>query len=247
MDLLKHPRNKHIQFLEDVHEYYFYPSGDKRKKNEAIQFDGITGWIKEFSRPFDAKKQAKLSAKNPRSEWYGMSQKDILKAWSDKGDVTRERGNRIHKVVETVVNTGEDTDSEIVDDFFRVMDEIGIEPVTAEFVVYNEKLQRATPIDLIGARSDIVVPLDIKTYQDGMQWTGYGNASMNYPLSDLPDSKYIHTSLQLSIERVWLEQLYEQVCQEGYILLYTDHFEAIPSLFLPDQVQQMEEWSGDDS
>lgn len=247
MNIINHQRHKHIQFDPELHEYYFYPSGDKRKKSEAIQFDGITGWIASFAPEFDAVGQAKKSAKNPYSEWYGMTPEEILSAWRQKGEDSIERGNYIHKIIEDLVEDGvaKDEHKEIVDDFYRVMDEAGLEPIASELVLYNEEIHRATPVDLVCKVKETgkAVIVDCKTFEKGMEWVGYGGETFNHPLSHLSHSKYMKVTLQCSITQNWGERFYDtEFHPHGYCLLYTDHFEMIPTLYLPREVQIMEEY-----
>src|SRR5690625_495894 len=246
MNILEHPRNKHIVYDPVPHTYHYYPSGDKRRTKEAIQFDGITGWISSFAPAFNKEAQAQKSSKNPYSDWYGMTTDEIIEAWNEKGRVSREFGDYIHKVIEDYVNDGvaEDDDMHIIEDFNNVMDANGMTPIRSEFTVFNEDVKRASPIDILVEKDDKPTLVDVKTFQDGMQWVGYRDEMFNYPLAHLPHSQHIKTSLQLSITQNWLErpELYDVPCNDhGYILLYTDHFELIPALYLPNEVATMEQ------
>ena len=64
-----------IIFKEEGH---VYESTDQDK----INWTSVTSFIGMFKPKFDAKAQAKKSAKNKRSKWYGMTEKEILQAYN---------------------------------------------------------------------------------------------------------------------------------------------------------------------
>lgn len=240
--LLNHPFNKHIKYLEEPHEYWYYPSGDFRKKKESVQFDGITGWIGSFTDKFDADKQARLSNKNPNSKWYDMGEEEIKKAWKKKGNDTRDKGTAIHKAIETVVNTGEyDEDmSFYIDNFWEAMDKAGIEPFVSEFVIYDKDIKRATPIDVVGVKDNKLIPIDIKSFEKGMEFMPYGEKRFNYPLDELYASKYEKVCLQVSIAQKWLSEQYELPVGEGYVLLLNDNdCDLMPTFNYISEIEKM--------
>lgn len=243
--LLDHDRNKYIKFDEEAHKYWYYPSGDFRKSSEAVEFDGITSWIAQYSQKFDAVTQSKSSAKNPNSKWYGMEPEEIREAWKEKGKESRDYGDQIHKSIENVVNEGiyDENMSFYIDSFLEEMERIGVEPFAAEHVIYDEDIKKATPIDLSGTKKKEFVPMDIKTFKDGMEFFPYKGKNMLAPLSELYDSKYTKVCLQVSIERLFLLKKYNLESQRGYVILLNDDgCRAIPLLDYTDRVKKMYEW-----
>lgn len=246
--LKTHHRNQHIKYVGgDKHEYWFYPSGDFRKTSEAVEYDGVTSLIKQFSQPFDKDKIAASCNKNPNSEWYDMGEEAIKEAWAEKGRKSREKGNRIHKAVEDFVNDGviDEDMSSYVYKFDEEMQKNNLEPLLSEFLVYDKTLQRASMIDDICERSGKAVIVDIKTYSKGMEFSSYGGQKMLPPLDHLPDSKFVRTSLQVSIYRDWLQKKYHtEVSDVNYVLLLNDEeCRLIPTLPLKDEIQTLYEWS----
>ena len=66
-----------IIFKEEGHSY-------ESIDEDAIKWLSVTSFISMFKPKFDAKGQAKKSAKNKRSKWYGMTEKEILTAWDNE-------------------------------------------------------------------------------------------------------------------------------------------------------------------
>jgi hypothetical protein len=225
--LLNHKRNKRIVFDEDSHTYTYF---DDLRKKESERFQGITSWIGSFSSSkFDPIKQAKSSNNNPNSPYYNWGEQTILDHW----DETRDEGSRIHKAIENSVNLGEvDPQYDMyITKFWEIMDELEIKPFVSEFVVYDEDIKRATPIDVCGVRNGLVIPIDVKTFKDGMQYLPYGGKHLIYPLDNLYESKYEKVSLQVSIAKKWLEEKYNVQCGQGYVVvLNEDTQEAIPTI-----------------
>lgn len=225
--LLDHPRNKRIVYDEDAHTYHYYP--DLRKK-DTVQFQGITGWIGSHSpKKFNAKKQAKSSNNNPNSQYYNWGEQAILDFWQKNQD----DGKIIHKVIEESVTHGlyDEPLGGYIDSFWNIMDELEIVPFASELVVYDEDVNRATPIDICGTRNGLVIPLDIKTFKDGMQFLPYGGTHFKYPLDNLYDTKYEKVSLQVSIAQKWLREKYDVPVGQGYVIVLNETTrEAIPTL-----------------
>ena len=78
-----------LAFKEEGH---VYESTDEEK----IKWTSVTSFISMFKPKFDAKAQAKKSAKNKRSKWYGMTQKEILAAWEGETERAIGLGNWYH-------------------------------------------------------------------------------------------------------------------------------------------------------
>lgn len=225
--LLDHPRNKRIVYNEDAHTYHYYP--DLRKK-ESVEFKGITSWIGSHSpKKFDPKKQAKASNSNPNSQYYNWGEQAILDFWQKNQD----DGKIVHKAIEESVMHGlyDEELGNYIDSFWTIMDELEIVPFTAEFVVYDEDINRATPIDICGTRNGLVIPLDIKTFKDGMQFTPYRQEHFKYPLDNLYNTKYEKVCLQVSIAQKWLREKYDVPVGQGYVIVLNETTrEAIPTI-----------------
>lgn len=243
MNILNHTRNKRIKFDESSHTYEFFPD---LRKSEGEEFFGVTSWIKQFEPHKDWKGIAFGSSKNPRSEWYGMEVDDILNAWKEKGNESREVGNNIHKAIEDCINLGvyNEEYAPFIDAFWETMDANEIKPVVSELVLYDESIKRSSPLDIVGTKDGQVVIVDTKTFAKGMEWQGYNGECFEYPLNHLQTSKYNKTCLQTSVYKYWGETLYGWDMGQTYVFLINEEgYELIPTLYLEDEVKQMYEYT----
>lgn len=216
--LTKHKRNKDIKYDVKTHTYTYLPENKK--------FKGITGWISSFEQEeFDAVEVANKIIKNPRGEYYGMTVDEVFAFWKE----LIEYGDQIHEAIELAVVNGELPEDESMEEhvmnFFAVLDSYGIEPMLSEFVVYNEELGRATPIDIVGVKDGKMVIIDVKTFRKGMEFTSYGDKTFRYPLDDLMESKYEKVCLQTSIPKRWLIDKYgftEKDFGDSYVMVVND-------------------------
>ena len=78
-----------VIFKEEGH---VYESNDQ----DQIDWTSVTSFIGMFKPKFDAKAQAKKSAKNKKSKWYGMTEKEILAAWESETQRAISLGNWYH-------------------------------------------------------------------------------------------------------------------------------------------------------
>lgn len=236
-EFLEHPRHKKIHFEPEKHIYTF---------EDGTNFSGVTTTIKQFQKPFNAKKQAKSSNGNPYSPWYRMGVENILRAWKEKGDHSRIVGDTIHDAIEmSIKETKRHPDMDYVQDMFHEkMEEHGIQPITAELVVFNENLRMASPIDVLGAKDNKFVVIDTKSYEDGLTTKTYN--PFLPPIEHLDDSRFNYTSLQVSFYFDWLEnpELYNlPMHKERYCYWNNgeDH-ELFPLLDLSDEVKLIQEF-----
>lgn len=196
--ILEHPRNQNILFDKDLHKYTYIA------EETPVEFRGWTSFLKTFTAPFDKERIAKGVAYN-----RGISVDQVYAEW----DEATQYGNKVHDAIENLIKTGEYDDdvSYELDSFIKMYTEEGLTPVTCEWVVYNERMERASAIDGVFVdEKDRMVIVDFKTYKD-MTLEGYKGKNMLYPIINIPDSKYHYTCLQiLSYER-WLKELYPDV------------------------------------
>lgn len=242
-EFLNHPNHEYIVFDEDEHSYTFFPDGDKRKTTTAKQFSGVTSWMDKYSQKeeFDADKIAKKCNKNPNSKYYDWGVQAIKDHWIQR----RVDGDDIHKAIEECVNIGvyDDDFAPYIDAFWELMDAEGIEPIVSEITVWDKRVGRATNIDIIGIKDDKLIPIDTKTYQDGMKYSAYKDAKFNTPLHGLFDSKFDRVCLQTSIPRKWLTELYDMPVGEAYCVLLNDtQKELLPLLDYSKYVDKLYEW-----
>lgn len=217
--ILTHPRNNDIYYHPGSHTYWY---------QLETQFDGITKWIKSYSQPFDAKNISFAVARRD-----GRDQQDVLDEWDEKRDSAADYGNFVHDAIERWGNKQRRLkgQKEYVDVVKKLLKEKGLTLVAVEFVVFDEETGRASPIDILCVNKEgKLVVVDVKTFEKGVQWEGFKDARMRYPLYTLPDSNYYHASLQVGwYVKQLVERYGQQVETVGYILhirKYDDEIKA---------------------
>tara|TARA_R110001592_G_scaffold315323_2_gene591277 strand:- start:77207 stop:78034 length:828 start_codon:yes stop_codon:yes gene_type:complete len=200
-----------VIFKEEGH---VYESLDDNLDNDKIKWTSVTSFVGKFKPKFDAKAQAKKSGKNKRSKWYGMTQKEILKAWSNETDRAIGLGNWYHNQREENICEFNTIEREGVNlPIVRpTIDKAGIkiapkqkleDGVYPELFVYLKSLAICGQADLVSIVNGKINILDYKTNKE-IKEKGYTNwegitSKMYNPVSDLDDCNLSHYNLQLSL------------------------------------------------
>jgi hypothetical protein len=225
-DILSHPRNADITFDSPNHKYYY-------KGTE--EFHGVTSWISKYTKPFDRVAVAKKLAKKE-----GVPVDIITKRWDGATDY----GTEVHLAVEKLINDGEYIERPEVWNFLLAMADYELTPILNEWVIYDERVKRASPIDIICTnKANELVVVDMKTMEKPIPVSAYKDQRMIHPLNNLPDSKYYKQALQVNIYAHWLEELYGmKVADTHYVLHLRDSFmKMIPIIDLSHEVKLMYE------
>lgn len=229
--LLQHPRNASILFDETAHAYWY---------QMERRFDGVTGLISKYKKPFDKEAAAMGVARRDK-----RSVQDVLQDWEDNLNQASEYGKHHHGILDRWVQGQDMTEEEmlICDKVSELLKQNGLNIVASEFVVYDESVGRASPIDLVCERDGKLVVVDYKTNAKGIAFDGYKNAQMLYPFHILPDANYYHYSIQIGIYIKWLRELYGlPVDEEGYILhLRPPQFSIYPTIDVQPQITKLYE------
>ena len=195
-DLLDNPLNKRIVFHEDHPEHgrcYLFTNAFGQQQ----RIDGVTTFIKNYCHPFEATKIAKgVAFKRRRTTGWEGTYKDVLAEWKMEGDLANEFGDMLHNEIQDFVDTGEITDSEIVqavEDLIKPYDVIA-----SEFVIINPVMEVATQIDLIlHDRKSGYVVWDWKTNKR-IRFEGFKGQRMLPPFDIYDEAEYYKYSMQIS-------------------------------------------------
>jgi ATP-dependent exoDNAse (exonuclease V) beta subunit len=183
-------------------------------EEDNIEWLSVTSLVGKFKPKFDKDGQAKKSAKNKNSKWYGMTVEQILQAWDNETERAINLGNFYHNQRE----------SDMLD--FKTIERGGTEvPIVKPLVndegiklapeqklsdgVYPEHLVYLKSVGLCG-QADVVEIVDgyinINDYKTNkeIKEKGYTNwegitSKMFKPVNHLDDCNLNHYSLQLSI------------------------------------------------
>lgn len=238
--MLNHELRRNIKYLPEPHEYWYYPSGDFRKTSEAEQWQGITSIIGRYKNPFDRDGISKGVAYRD-----GRTQEDVLAEWEEKRTTAVDYGNGVHDALENLIEDGEfdENYSTELNNVISLLDEFNLTPVCAEYVIYDEELKRASPIDLVCINdNDEIVSIDYKTPAKGIEFEGFKNQTMLAPMDKYQDSNYYHYSLQCNIYQDFGYRWDINVSEEAYILyVRDDQADLIPTINLQKEWKQIRE------
>lgn len=237
-----HKRDANISFVDETHSYYY----DKEWKFPL----SCTGFVHRYFSNFNADEIIKkmMKSKNWKSsKYFGMSPDEIKKSWDDNRDKAATLGTLMHNTIEDFYNleTQEDRnkfewDPRIDQEFKYFLNYYkeyeNLKPYRTEAIVYAKELGLAGSIDMlyIDEETNEMIIVDWKRSKE----IKYDNRFQNGigPCSHLPDTNYIHYSLQLNFYKYILENYYDfkvkslhlVVCHpdnEDYIKIDVDDFQ----------------------
>lgn len=193
-----------VKFQDEGHIYSSIPS---------IPWTSVTTVIESLSPEFNARNQAAISSRNPKSKWFGIPPKKIVQIWDDENKRSTDIGGLYHSKMERLaVEKGEKVHrGKLIKVFPSIMEnsikiardqelEDGIYP---EHLIYNEKLKVAGQSDLVFVAGGYIDIEDYKTNKEIVE-NSYGfefgrPRMLMSPVENIMDCNYWHYSLQLSI------------------------------------------------
>ena len=196
-----------IIFKEDGHTY-------ESIEEDNIDWISVTSLVGKFKPKFDKEGQAKKSAKNKNSKWYGMTVEQILQAWDNETERAINLGNFYHNQREsdmldfkTIERNG--TEVPIIkplinDEGIKLAPEQKLsDGVYPEHLVYLKSVGLCGQADVVEIVDGYININDYKTNKE-IKEKGYTNwegitSKMFKPVNHLDDCNLNHYSLQLSI------------------------------------------------
>ena len=196
-----------VIFKEEGHVY-------ESRDEEKIDWTSVTSFISKFKPKFDAKAQAKKSATNKHSKWYGMTEKEILAAWDAETERAINLGNWYHNQREsdildfsTIQRDGVELPiikPIVKDNGVKIAPEQRLtDGVYPEHFVYLKSLGLCGQADLVEIVNGEINITDYKTNKE-IKESGFTNwegitSKMYNPVNHLDDCNLNHYNLQLSI------------------------------------------------
>lgn len=252
-----HPRDSHISFDEPTHKYYVNGSCEGNIS--------CTGFVHEFFGHFDAKAiitKMRKGAKWAQSPYYGMTDEEIMKKWSDNGKTASEAGTAMHLAIEQFLHGApEQINSDIKNTpewryFLKFWNDCGhdLEPYRSEWEVFTDstttiqhgekerKIKLCGSIDMVFRRKSDgkFVIYDWKRSKEIKAENPFGNGLP--PLEHLPDTNYWHYTLQLNVYKWILEKYYGLEVADLYlVILHPDNpsYRRMRLNILEDEVEDM--------
>jgi hypothetical protein len=242
-----HPRDDKIYFVEETHKYYI--------DNSCEGNLSCTGFIHEFFGHFDPKaciaKMRKNVAKWATSPYYGMTDEEIIKKWSDSGKQASEAGTAMHLAIEQFLHgSPEQIAPETFDSiewkyFMKFWKDCGddLEPYRSEWEVWTSNdIKLCGSIDMVFRRKSDgkFVIYDWKRSKEIKAENQFSNGLA--PLDHLPDCNYWHYTLQLNVYKWILEKYYGLEVADLYlVILHPDNpsYRRMRLNILEDEVEDM--------
>ena len=191
--------------------------------NPELEFISATTFVSQFFEKFDAEKVAKkLVASSPK--YMGMTVEDLLGLWKDSATY----GTLVHEQLENhILHQSELTELKAIQGMqwlnkFKMKSNFKI---YTEVIIYSEELKISGTIDLLlfDKNSDTYIIMDWKTSKK-IDTKSYRNKMGILPeTSDIPDTKFNHYALQLSLYRYLLETYYGIEISQHLIIHLKDH------------------------
>ena len=198
-------RKNMVKFTDLDHKY---------SSEDNTQWESVTTIVKRFQEPFDSKTIAEKSAKNKKSKWYGMTPKEIIKAWDDISTTAKDLGNWYHSQQEQLVCDLNSIEKD--GDVLKIVKPIYLESVKhapdqklennhiyPEHFCYLHSRGICGQSDLVEVRNNKVNIIDFKTNkelttQGYVNWQGISKKLLK-PLSHMEDCKLSIYNIQLSL------------------------------------------------
>jgi hypothetical protein len=264
----KHSRDDNISFEEKNHKYTINEKG-----NSITPYISTTTFIHKQFENFDADEIIKkmMSGKNwTNSKYFGLTNDEIKKIWSDNGSLVSGEGTNLHNKIEKFMNQQLPNDEEYshknllknyiennyIDnsvDWSLFLKYIENYPdfvcYRTEWLIYDEEVKIAGSIDMVYINKNDN-SLNIYDWKRSKKITkeAFNNKYAITPCIDhLPDSNYFHYSLQLNIYKAILEKNYNVIIKDLYLIrLHPENknntFEAIKIINLSNEVKELFEY-----
>lgn len=212
----------HISFREDIHQY-------KNLETNEVYTSG-TSFIGKFHPHFNALEVATNLVENNK-KYKDTTVEALLAEWSESAKM----GTRVHKFLEDhlkgelditklpeghIKRVGQLTSAW---DNLRLQEEFKGWDIVPEMILYldSHKLAGQSDLVVINHSNKSFRILDYKTNKKGIATTAYRNETMFAPVNHLPECKFTHYALQLSLYAYMLEQEMGYTC-EGNEILWVD-------------------------
>jgi hypothetical protein len=170
------------------------------------------------------------------SKYYGRSDEEIMKEWSDNGKQASAAGTAMHLAIEQYMHGAyEEIDPAVKDTpewkyFMQFWKECGddLEPYRSEWEVFTDsvepvsgerKIKLCGSIDMVYRRKSDgkFVIYDWKRSKEIKSEKAFGSGLA--PLDHLPDTNYWHYSMQLNVYKWILEQYYGLEVADLYLVI----------------------------
>lgn len=260
----QHPRDKNIQFFEKDHKYVILTEPN-------IKYTSVTTWIHEHFQEFDAdniiENMIKSKGWKIGHKYWGLTPQQIKSQWNSNKDAVSSAGTDLHYEIECFNNnktllrgyTNKDLyDIYLIDSKFTyeskpiewqyfinfIKDNFYLKPYRTEWLVYHDDVKISGSIDMIYENPDGTLSIyDWKRSKNITRINNFNKFAITPQICHLPDSNYWHYALQLNIYKAIIEEKYNKIVKEMFLVrLHPDNEEKNYELIkLPDLSREIKD------
>lgn len=233
----KHDRDLMITFEEGPHIYTI--NGDS-------SYTSVTTFNHKHFDVFDADKiidNMMNSHKWVSNKYFGMSKNEIKELWKNNGKNAAEAGTKLHYDIECFYNNSPNiNDTDEYRFFLRFsVNHNNLTPYRTEWMIFHENYKIAGSIDMVFQNEDGTLSIyDWKRCKDIQKTSSWNKFSKNDLISHIPDTNYWHYCLQLNTYKFILEDKYDKVIKDMYLICLhpeKSDYEKIKVCDLQDEVK----------
>ena len=233
----KHDRDLMITFEEGPHIYTI--NGDS-------SYTSVTTFNHKHFDVFDADKiidNMMNSHKWGSNKYFGMSKNEIKELWKNNGKNAAEAGTKLHYDIECFYNNSPNINDTDEYQFFLNFSKNhnNLTPYRTEWMIFHENYKIAGSIDMVFQNEDGTLSIyDWKRCKDIQKTSSWNKFSKNDIISHIPDTNYWHYCLQLNTYKFILEDKYDKVIKDMYLICLhpeKSDYEKIKVCDLQDEVK----------
>lgn len=240
----EHLRDKYIKFDEGPHIYTISLPGTE----PTTKYKSVTTWVHSHFEHFDADAiiERMMKSRNwERSKYYGMTPDEIKKQWDENRDEAAQAGTNMHFDIECFYNNTPMQDNSRLESpefqyFIQFQQDLEsgkfgkLEPFRTEWTVFHEDAQLSGSIDMVYIKPNNHLAIyDWKRCKNIEKQNPFNKWSHNPLISSLPDTNYWHYCLQLNTYRHILQEKYDYIVDELYLVSLHPNKNTYVRMFVP--------------
>jgi len=234
-----HLRDANIQFFEKGHKYVILSEPD-------VKYTSVTTWNHTHFPKFDADSiidtMMKSKGWKEGHRYWGLSAEQIKSLWNSNKDAVAGAGTDLHFEIECFMNDKRFTYVYHHNDLYQiyiadnysnlnekpiewiyfinfVRDFPDLKPYRTEWLIYHEDVKISGSIDMVYENPDGTLSIyDWKRCKNITRVNNFNKFALPQTICHLPDSNFWHYALQLNTYKVILQEKYNKIVKELFLV-----------------------------